>query len=371
MTGFNNRVVNPGQVPFKGYWTVVEDCGLPGQLWQRITWSAQLPTGCETRAYARASDDRTALLRETFLTITNDTAMSALQGRFIEVRLAMIRGAANQQPALHDLTVHGTSSAFSGSRYLYDAWGDEGGEGTFFVDLEGAGPMTYQWSVMYPWQTGFTAVAGATNSTFTVTNVDSWVEWTMTKAWVTNGAGEAIEVGPAFLQMDPASFRIPATSYPNGQGPATRYPATINVFGQPTNLASVVVTLWGLSHTRTADLNLLVESPSGKRVILMSNVGGTNGISNAHVAFQHGWSAPSQSEGFPHGGPWPYVCGPSNYGQKTPQAPFGLSSGSFSSILDDLRGDDPNGIWRLYIYDDVQGGTGQISSSWSLDFAFQ
>ena len=66
------------------------------------------------------------------------------------------------------------------------------------------------------------------------------------------------------------------------------------------------------------------------------------------------------------------IYNPSNYGQKTPQIPFGLPAGSYSSSLDDLKGDDPNGTWQLYIYDDVQsGGVGQLYGSWSLDLTFQ
>ncbi|GIX50701.1 MAG: hypothetical protein KatS3mg132_895 [Limisphaera sp.] len=63
---------------------------------------------------------------------------------------------------------------------------------------------------------------------------------------------------------------------------------------------------------------------------------------------------------------------PSNYGQKTPQNPFGLPAGPYSSNLPDLYGDDPNGVWKLYIYDDVSpGGIGQLYGSWSLEFTFQ
>jgi hypothetical protein len=172
------------------------------------------------------------------------------------------------------------------------------------------------------------------------------------------------------VEMFPADYYIPDRHYTSGLGPASRYPATIDVLGQPTNLNSVAVTMWGLDHTRTADLNLLLLSPSGKRVILMSNVGGTNGVSGAILTFVQGWSPPLQPGAIPSGQHSYY--GPSNYGQKTPQVPFGLPAGAYSSNLNDLQGDDPNGLWKLYIYDDVQpGGIGQITGSWSLDFTFQ
>jgi len=99
---------------------------------------------------------------------------------------------------------------------------------------------------------------------------------------------------------------------------------------------------------------------------------GTNGVSNADIAFAQGWSLPPQSGPLLPPGQYYVIYNPSNYGQKTPQIPFGLPAGSYSSSLDDLKGDDPNGTWQLYIYDDVQsGGVGQLYGSWSLDLTFQ
>jgi hypothetical protein len=114
---------------------------------------------------------------------------------------------------------------------------------------------------------------------------------------------------------------------------------------------------------------LLLVSPSGKNIVLMSNVGGTNGVSHANLRFLQPWSVPPQSAAIPSGITSTY--GPSNYGQNTRQTPFQLPAGPLNS-LGDLQGDDPNGVWKLYIYDSAQpGGTGQILGSWSLDFTFQ
>ncbi len=189
----------------------------------------------------------------------------------------------------------------------------------------------------------------------------------MAACFVTNGAGDSLWLGPAFVEVWSLPVGVPVSG---SSGPGSRYPATINVFGQPTNINTVAVSLWSLSHTRSADLNFLLLSPSGKRIILMSNVGGTNGVSGASLRFLNGWSAPPQSGEIPSGVTTTY--GPSNYGQKTPQIPFGLPAGPYSSNLSDLQGDNPNGVWKLYIYDDIQpGGVGQLYNSWSLDFTFQ
>lgn len=69
----------------------------------------------------------------------------------------------------------------------------------------------------------------------------------MAMVYVTNGNGESLWLGPAYVLMVPKLVHIPATNYAAGAGPANRYPMTINVFGIPTNFSEVTVrvTLWG------------------------------------------------------------------------------------------------------------------------------
>ncbi len=365
MTGFNERVVNPTFKPFKGYWIVVNDSGNAGQLWNKVSWNAALTNGCSIEVFVRASDDRNGLGSETFVPATNNIFFSSIRGRFIEVRLGMTRDDPTKQPMLYDLTLNGTSSGFAGDLFLDDAMAYETQDATFAANLVGAQPMGYQWFIQYPWETNWVQVPTATNSTFMVTNVDSWVDWTMASVLVTNGAGESLWLGPALLEVWPLGIALPTSG---SSGPASRYPATINVFGQPTNIANTIVTVAALNHTRTADLNILLVSPTDRRILLMSNVGGTNGTSGAILVFQQGKPMPPVSSAIPSLQKSYYS--PSNYGQKT-QLP-GAPAGPYSSSLDDLAGDNPNGVWKIYIYDDHQpGGLGQLTDSWLLTFTFQ
>jgi Proprotein convertase P-domain len=220
---------------------------------------------------------------------------------------------------------------------------------------------------MNPWE--WTLLPGETNSSLVMSNVDSFINWSLASVLVTYATGETLWLGPAELVVDPLSIQIPASG---SSGPASRYPATINVFGQPTNLASVKVTLWDLSHGHSADLDILLVSPSGTNVMLMSHVGGTNGVSHASLVFQQYWSAPSESAPIPSN--WISTYGASNYGGISSMPQVGSdppSAGLYSIHLEDLIGSNPNGAWKLYIYDDHQGGVGSISGSWSLDFTFQ
>jgi hypothetical protein len=378
MTGFNTRVVNPGLKPLKGYWMVINDSGNAGQLWNRVSWTAALTNGCSIEVYVRAADDRQALGSEVFVPATNNVSVSQIRGRYIEVRLAMTRDDSSKQPVLYDLTLYGVSSGFAGDLFLDDVWADEESNAVFAPNLVGAEPMTYQWFIQYPWVTNMVLVPGATNSTFTITNVDSWLDWTTNwtavSCLVTNGNGESLWLGPAELGVNPLEIYIPATNYASGPGPASRYPAVINVFGQPTNFnqVSVTVTLHSLTHGRSSDLEILLVSPSGKGIMLMSDAGGiNNGVSAATLVFWQGANQyPPESSPIPSNQTSYYK--PYNYGGVTqmPQVGADPPPATFSATLDSLNYDNPNGRWKLYIYDNHQGGLGRLTDSWELHFDF-
>jgi hypothetical protein len=365
MTGFNVRVVNPSLQPLKGYWMVIHDSGLTNEFWQRVSWTASLTNGCSVEVYVRAADDRVALARNTFTAVSNNVPSAGVNGRYLELRVAMTRNDATNDPALYDLTLYGFPSTFGTDTWLDDVWTNELQSGVFSPVIVGPQPMTYQWYVQYPWmkEWDWTLAVGATNAQFTITNVDSWVNSTMVMVLVTDATGESLWLGPAALDVVPLTIVIPGSG---SSGAASRYPATINVFGLPTNLGSVIVTNWDLSHQHPGDIDLLLVSPSGTNVMLMSHVGGTNAVSDANLVFQQYYLQPSPSDPLRSGQTSFYQ--PSNYGGRTnlPGAP----SGPYSTNLDDLIGTNPNGTWELYIYDEYQGGVGQLYF-WRLGFTFQ
>jgi subtilisin-like proprotein convertase family protein len=387
MTGFNNRIVNPGLKPLRGYWTVVNDSGNAGQLWNKVSWSNSIVSGCSVEVHVRAADDRPDLGRATFVQVTNGVSFLSIRGRYCEVRVGMTRDDGSKQPVLYDLTLYGVSSGFAGTDFLYGAWADEGGDATFWTDLVGAGPVGYRWFRQWPWETNLTEVIGQTNWFLSITNVDSWVNGyvdendvfhrTMAACLVTNGNGESLWLGPQYLSVDWVQADIPnSTVYANLMGPAERYPMTIYVFGMPTNFnnLSVKIMLKGLSHNRSADLDILLVSPSGTQTMLMSNVGGTNGVSNATLSFQQVDQQPPQSAAIPSNGA--SSCGPSNYGSVSQMPQVGPDPprnhfGPYPANLSDVQYDNPNGRWKLYIYDKVLGMKGSLDSSWELEFKFQ
>jgi hypothetical protein len=282
--------------------------------------------------------------------------------------------------------LHGVTSSFTPGAFLDDASAYETEDARFTPYVSGAEPLTYQWLVRYPWMTNnqWMMLPGETNSEFVMSNVDSWVggylddynifHWTQTSVFVTDATGEGMWLGPSYLDVRPLGIDIPISGT---LGPASRFPATINVFGQPTNLNSASVTLWGLGHTHSADLDILLVSPCGTNIMLMSHVGGTNTVSDSTLIFlQSGFAAPVSGP-IPSGQTSYYM--PSDYGQINPMPQAGTNPpprGPYSTNLDELIGTDPNGVWKLYIYDDHQpSGAGQLSGSsqgtWQLRLKVQ
>lgn len=159
---------------------------------------------------------------------------------------------------------------------------------------------------------------------------------------------------------NPGSISIPSS------GTATPYPSAIAVSGLPTTGVSVLnVQLVGLSHTWSDDVDVLLQSPTGQNVVLMSDVGGSAGITNATYTFNDAGAAMSTTAGNPTGTYRPtnngatdtwVAPGPGSITQATPSLSL---FGSAANV---------NGNWNLYVVDDVGGDQGSISGGWRIQF---
>ncbi|MFN8579678.1 MAG: hypothetical protein U0163_01680, partial [Gemmatimonadaceae bacterium] len=78
---------------------------------------------------------------------------------------------------------------------------------------------------------------------------------------------------------------IPATGT-GGQGgrPSNPYPSPITVSGVASPITKVTVTLVNYSHGFPDDVGVIVVSPAGKKIRLMSDVGAGPGAANGDVA---------------------------------------------------------------------------------------
>jgi subtilisin-like proprotein convertase family protein len=165
------------------------------------------------------------------------------------------------------------------------------------------------------------------------------------------------------VHSNPAFIAIPSGEPTITQGVASFYPSTINVSGIDGIMAKTTVTLTGLTHTYPQDLDILLTGPSGGRLMLISDVGGTGpGVSGVNLTFDDdGPPVPISSN------PGSGVYAPTNDDSGgTDSMPAPAPSGGLNHTLAEFSLVNPNGPWSLYIYDDAAGDVGYLAGGWSL-----
>ncbi|HUS15758.1 MAG TPA: proprotein convertase P-domain-containing protein, partial [Chloroflexia bacterium] len=155
-------------------------------------------------------------------------------------------------------------------------------------------------------------------------------------------------------------FSNPAPITINDAGPASPYPSNITVAGAGT-IASVSVSITGISHTWPDDIDMLLVGPNGGKVLLMSDAGGSNDVAAVNLTFQDGAPAIPDSAQITSGtyAPADYEAG-DVFPAPAPAGPYG------TSLNTAFVGSNPNGTWSLYIVDDAGADLGSIAGGWSL-----
>jgi subtilisin-like proprotein convertase family protein len=158
-------------------------------------------------------------------------------------------------------------------------------------------------------------------------------------------------------------------------GTAAPYPSVIAVSGLGSSVTDVNVTVRGLSHTWPDDVGLLLVSPTGQSVILMTDSGGdfTSSVSGINLTFDDAASGPAPdntklksrtylpSRGTTVATPPADCVAPARFPAPAPDSPYGTSLSVFNNT-------NPKGDWKLYVIDDSAIHIGSITS-WSLDIS--
>ncbi|MDB6024302.1 MAG: hypothetical protein JWM68_525 [Verrucomicrobiales bacterium] len=145
-------------------------------------------------------------------------------------------------------------------------------------------------------------------------------------------------------------------------GAASPYPVNIAVAGVTGSVSKVTVIVSNLSHAFPEDVDMLLVSPTGQKIVLMSDAGAGNTISNVTLKFDDSGTILPQSSKIASG-----TYAPTDYSPADAfQAP--APAGPYASSLCVLNGLNPNGTWSLYIVDDSGGDAGRIDGGWSLSF---
>src|SRR5262249_2885924 len=102
---------------------------------------------------------------------------------------------------------------------------------------------------------------------------------------LSDGASDLGSVVFTFSQPSVTSYSSPGGIAIPDHGSAAPYPATIQVSGLTGVVNKATVVLHGLSHKFPSDVNVLLVSPAGRNVLLMSHTGGSHSITNLDLTF--------------------------------------------------------------------------------------
>ncbi|WP_456379671.1 M6 family metalloprotease domain-containing protein [Thiolapillus sp.] len=141
-------------------------------------------------------------------------------------------------------------------------------------------------------------------------------------------------------------------------GPFMPYPSTISVSGMNGDVSRVTVTLHDLQHTYLSDIDALLLGPQGQSVLLLADVGGGDSVSGIDLTFDDAASS-MVAQPVSTGAYLPTNNGSTAFARPAPPAPYG-------SRMAALNGSNPNGEWKLFLYDDTGLDAGSLRGGWSI-----
>ena len=175
---------------------------------------------------------------------------------------------------------------------------------------------------------------------------------------------------------NPASIVVmdaPVSGTPPGVG--SLYPATITVSGLGNRLLHLQVTLTNVNHTFPDDLDVLLVGPAGQSFVLQSDAGGNTSSVNRTYTFDDLGLTQLPNDGGLSSGTFRPANHSGNDGSSdifpspAPAGPFGNPGpqSNANATLDGVfGGTDPNGTWSLFVTDDENLDSGNISGGWSI-----
>jgi subtilisin-like proprotein convertase family protein len=178
------------------------------------------------------------------------------------------------------------------------------------------------------------------------------------------GADVGFLINPPIIEASVAPPLIEIPNSPNTSGVADPYPLIRNIAGLPGLITDVNVSINEFWHLYPDDVDILLVSPSGTSTILMSDACGSTDI---HDYF---WTFDDEAGGIMTDstvtGCNPFSIRPSDFGGNE-SLPAPAPPGPYHQRLSVFDGENPNGNWRIYIYDDAGGDTGFITPNITLN----
>ncbi|MCB0860263.1 MAG: hypothetical protein KDB54_06370 [Solirubrobacterales bacterium] len=145
-------------------------------------------------------------------------------------------------------------------------------------------------------------------------------------------------------------------------GSGSPYPSTLSLGSVIGKLDSMTAQV-NVSHEFAGDIDLLLVSPQGVGVMLMSDTCGSQTISSMSFTFSDSAASMLPETATCTSGTYK----PTDYVSSTQDTFPSPAPSSYSPTLSAYKGIDPTGNWSLFVVDDAAGDTGAINS-WSLTF---
>jgi len=89
--------------PNNGAWTIVQDSGVAGQEWGKVSWTASTPSDSSLTVTAASSEDGITFGPPE--TATNGGDLSVANGQYLKVTVSFTRATTSESPVLYDLTL--------------------------------------------------------------------------------------------------------------------------------------------------------------------------------------------------------------------------------------------------------------------------
>jgi Ca2+-binding RTX toxin-like protein len=165
----------------------------------------------------------------------------------------------------------------------------------------------------------------------------------------------------AIAYTNPNNIIIPNGAPITQLGHANPYPSSINVSGLLGTVGKATVTLTNLTHTYPDDIDILLSGPGGQAVILTSDAGGSDDVSNVTLTFDDAAGSTLLNDTLITSG----TFRPFNFVGNDLVDNFAPGPTPTGSTLGVFTGTDPNGTWNLWVVDDEDQDVGALSG-WTL-----
>jgi subtilisin-like proprotein convertase family protein len=211
-------------------------------------------------------------------------------------------------------------------------------------------------------------IPGATSQALTFSKLgtnDAGI-YTVEVSGACNSAAASASVGVINVP-NPAVYTNSGAITVNDLAPAFPYPSSVRVTCVPRPVNRATVTLRGFTHRYPDDVDVMLASPNGQCVILMSDSGDGRFANNVNITLDDSAAAalPDAAQLFTG------TFRPGNYDTDADVFPVPAPKLPPANTLSALAGGEANGFWSLFVVDDFQLDGGAINNGWVLQIYWE